>query len=81
MRKPGAMLAWPCINITHSRAEKMSVLLHFPSSLSFFFFFPVRPERCLAHLSAKVVSSVCMLYTLCLSRKKKKKKEDFRLPT
>lgn len=39
-----------------------------PSSL-FPFFFPTRPESCLAHLSAKVVPSVCMLHKLCFSWK------------
>lgn len=67
MRKTGAKLAWPCMNITQSRDEKMSDSPPFPPSSLFSFFFPTRPESCLAHLSAKVVSGVCMLHKLCFS--------------
>lgn len=68
MRKTGAKMAWPCMNIIQSRDEKMSDSSPFlPPPLFFPFFFPTRPESCLALLSAKVVPSVCMLHKLCFS--------------
>lgn len=42
MRKTGAKLAWPCMNITHSRDEKMSDSPAFlPPPLFFHSFFPL----------------------------------------
>jgi len=70
MRKLCAKLIWFCTNIAHSRAEEMSGLLFLPPTTPYFLLFPSRSERCLAHLSAKVVFSVCMLYRLYLSGRK-----------